>query len=144
MHKYHVRLHVVPASDVFTLQYIMSNNLHTTATFKETKFLGVTAYQNERITQLKIDNNPFAKGFRENGHLRVKRKSEDQGSGSRQSGDKLGSSGAGSSSQRSRTDSSGSGGLSGVETDEENDDVFNDEIVAPSEISSSTINNDSR
>ncbi len=49
-------------------------------------FLGVTAYQNERITQLKIDNNPFAKGFRENGQLRGKRKSvdgneEDEGSG---------------------------------------------------------------
>ncbi len=34
-------------------------------------FLGVTAYQNERITQLKIDNNPFAKGFRENGQIRT-------------------------------------------------------------------------
>ena len=37
-------------------------------------FAGVTAYQNEKITQLKIDNNPFAKGFRENGQLRAKRK----------------------------------------------------------------------
>lgn len=124
MHKYHVRIHVVPASDVFTLQYVMSNNLHTTVTFKETKFLGVTAYQNERITQLKIDNNPFAKGFRENGHLRTKRKSEDQNHGS---------TGTNNSSQRSRTDSSGSGGggLSGIDTDDENDDVFNDEVVSP-------------
>ena len=67
MHKYHVRIHIVPASDLFSLQLIMSNNLQTTVTFTETKFLGVTAYQNERITQLKIDNNPFAKGFREAG-----------------------------------------------------------------------------
>jgi len=35
--------------------------------FKETEFIAVTAYQNEKITQLKIDNNPFAKGFRDNG-----------------------------------------------------------------------------
>lgn len=26
------------------------------------------------MTQLKIDNNPFAKGFRENGQLRVKKR----------------------------------------------------------------------
>ena len=121
MHKYHVRIHIVAASDLFSLQFMMSNNLQRTVTFTETKFLGVTAYQNERITQLKIDNNPFAKGFRENGHLRTKRKSEDQ--------QPLNS--TGTVSQRSRTDSSGSGGLSGVESDEENDDVFNDEVVSP-------------
>ncbi|CAK9252428.1 unnamed protein product, partial [Sphagnum jensenii] len=32
-----------------------------------TEFIAVTAYQNEKITRLKIDNNPFAKGFRETG-----------------------------------------------------------------------------
>lgn len=31
--------------------------------------------QNDRITKLKIDNNPFAKGFRETGQSRCKRKS---------------------------------------------------------------------
>jgi hypothetical protein len=35
----------------------------------------VTAYQNDRITQLKIDNNPFAKGFREGVAVRGKRRS---------------------------------------------------------------------
>lgn len=30
-----------------------------------TKFVAVTAYQNTTLTQLKIDNNPFAKGFRD-------------------------------------------------------------------------------
>lgn len=30
--------------------------------------------QNERITKLKIDHNPFAKGFRANGHSKCKRK----------------------------------------------------------------------
>ena len=31
----------------------------------DTEFVAVTAYQNTKITQLKIDNNPFAKGFRD-------------------------------------------------------------------------------
>ena len=31
----------------------------------DTEFMAVTAYQNSRITQLKIDKNPFAKGFRD-------------------------------------------------------------------------------
>lgn len=31
-------------------------------------------FQNDRITKLKIDNNPFAKGFRETGQSRCKRK----------------------------------------------------------------------
>ena len=36
-----------------------------TFTFPETRFMAVTAYQNHRITQLKIASNPFAKGFRD-------------------------------------------------------------------------------
>ena len=36
-----------------------------TIVFTETKFIAVTAYQNHRITQLKIASNPFAKGFRD-------------------------------------------------------------------------------
>ena len=39
-------------------------NYHTFI-FNETKFIAVTAYQNHRITQLKIASNPFAKGFRD-------------------------------------------------------------------------------
>ena len=70
MHKYVARVHVVQASDLIGLQFAPYN----TYTFPDTTFLGVTAYQNDRITQLKIDNNPFAKGFRENGQLRSKRK----------------------------------------------------------------------
>ncbi len=30
-----------------------------------TEFVAVSAYQNTALTQLKIDNNPFAKGFRD-------------------------------------------------------------------------------
>lgn len=33
----------------------------------ETSFVAVSAYQNTNLTQLKIENNPFAKGFRDRG-----------------------------------------------------------------------------
>lgn len=58
MHKYIPRLHIVEVND--------SNSVPKTFMFNETKFIAVTAYQNTDVTQLKIDNNPFAKGFREN------------------------------------------------------------------------------
>ncbi|XP_070572384.1 T-box transcription factor TBX20-like [Ptychodera flava] len=63
MHKYQPRFHIVQANDVFSLRW----NSFSTYAFQETQFIAVTAYQNEKITQLKIDNNPFAKGFRDNG-----------------------------------------------------------------------------
>ncbi|XP_041348983.1 T-box-containing protein TBX6L-like [Gigantopelta aegis] len=63
MHKYQPRLHVVQANDIFSMRW----NTFNTYAFEETTFIAVTAYQNELITQLKIDNNPFAKGFRDNG-----------------------------------------------------------------------------
>lgn len=63
MHKYQPRFHLVRGSDVSALAY----KLFRTYVFEETAFVAVTAYQNEKITQLKIDNNPFAKGFRDTG-----------------------------------------------------------------------------
>ena len=36
----------------------------------DTEFMAVTAYQNSKITQLKIDKNPFAKGFRDRANAR--------------------------------------------------------------------------
>ena len=46
---------------------VAGNNKNVkTFVFNETKFIAVTAYQNTDVTQLKIDNNPFAKGFRDN------------------------------------------------------------------------------
>jgi len=62
MHKYQPRMHVVQANDIFSMRW----NAFNTYTFDETSFIAVTAYQNEQITQLKIDHNPFAKGFRDN------------------------------------------------------------------------------
>ena len=34
-------------------------------TFPETTFIAVTAYQNNLMTQMKIDHNPYARAFRE-------------------------------------------------------------------------------
>ncbi|KAG9348856.1 hypothetical protein JZ751_029173, partial [Albula glossodonta] len=42
-----------------------------TFSFPETVFTTVTAYQNQQITRLKIDRNPFAKGFRDAGRNRT-------------------------------------------------------------------------
>ncbi|KAI3364515.1 hypothetical protein L3Q82_011303 [Scortum barcoo] len=42
-----------------------------TFSFPETVFTTVTAYQNQQITRLKIDRNPFAKGFRDSGRNRM-------------------------------------------------------------------------
>ncbi|GFU24869.1 t-box transcription factor TBX2, partial [Nephila pilipes] len=74
MHKYQPRFHVVRADDISKLSY----KKFRTFTFEETYFIAVTAYQNQKITKLKIDHNPFAKGFRESGgSKRLKRKSVD-------------------------------------------------------------------
>ncbi|KAG8180682.1 hypothetical protein JTE90_006738 [Oedothorax gibbosus] len=66
MHKYQPRFHLVRANDILKLPY----STFRTYVFKETEFIAVTAYQNEKITRLKIDNNPFAKGFRDSGAAR--------------------------------------------------------------------------
>ena len=70
MHKYQPRFHLVRASDIAQLPYATFR----TYVFKETQFIAVTAYQNEKITQLKIDHNPFAKGFRETGHAKCQKR----------------------------------------------------------------------
>ncbi|XP_004608975.2 T-box transcription factor TBX21 [Sorex araneus] len=62
LHKYQPRLHIVEVSEDEP-EAAASTHIFT---FQETQFIAVTAYQNAEITQLKIDNNPFAKGFREN------------------------------------------------------------------------------
>ncbi|XP_075709644.1 T-box transcription factor TBX3 [Rhinoderma darwinii] len=71
MHKYQPRFHIVRANDIMKLPY----STFRTYVFPENEFIAVTAYQNDKITQLKIDNNPFAKGFRDTGNgRREKRK----------------------------------------------------------------------
>ncbi|XP_066512640.1 T-box transcription factor TBX1-B-like [Hoplias malabaricus] len=63
MHRYQPRLHVVLVDHQRESQHSPHRNF-CTFSFPETRFIAVTAYQNHRITQLKIASNPFAKGFR--------------------------------------------------------------------------------
>ncbi|CAH1111723.1 unnamed protein product [Psylliodes chrysocephalus] len=65
MHKYQPRFHIVylPPKTISSEENCTEN--FKTFVFPETSFTAVTAYQNHRITQLKIASNPFAKGFRD-------------------------------------------------------------------------------
>lgn len=74
MHKYQPTIIISKTSDPRTMRWSPINSF----TFPQTQFVAVTAYQNEAITQLKIDNNPFAKGFRENGHSKTKKRKQQQ------------------------------------------------------------------
>ncbi|XP_025765720.1 T-box transcription factor TBX6 [Oreochromis niloticus] len=62
LHRYQPRIHVIEARDVLR----WGGGQHSFV-FPETQFITVTAYQNSKITELKINSNPFAKGFREDG-----------------------------------------------------------------------------
>ncbi|CAL8249870.1 unnamed protein product [Boreogadus saida] len=63
MHRYHPRFHIIQADDMFSVRW----SVFQTFSFPETAFMAVTAYQNTKITKLKINHNPFAKGFRDEG-----------------------------------------------------------------------------
>ncbi|XP_028436649.1 eomesodermin homolog b isoform X1 [Perca flavescens] len=65
LHKYQPRLHIVEVTED-AVEDISSDVKTQSFTFPENQFIAVTAYQNTDITQLKIDHNPFAKGFRDN------------------------------------------------------------------------------
>ncbi|KAM9449327.1 T-box transcription factor TBX15-like isoform 2-T2 [Salvelinus alpinus] len=70
MHKYQPRVHVIRkdfSSDLSPTKPVPSGEGVKTFSFPETVFTTVTAYQNQQITRLKIDRNPFAKGFRDSG-----------------------------------------------------------------------------
>ncbi|CAJ0578540.1 unnamed protein product, partial [Mesorhabditis spiculigera] len=56
MHKYRPRIQVIKHG---------AEEKRALFSFEETTFVAVTAYQNHRITSLKIERNPFAKGFRD-------------------------------------------------------------------------------
>uniref|UniRef100_A0A8C7YAE7 T-box domain-containing protein n=1 Tax=Oryzias sinensis TaxID=183150 RepID=A0A8C7YAE7_9TELE len=68
MHRYYPRFHVIQADSSHTVRW----GSFQTFSFPETVFTAVTAYQNPKITKLKIDHNPFAKGFREGGQIHLK------------------------------------------------------------------------
>uniref|UniRef100_A0AC34FGS3 T-box domain-containing protein n=1 Tax=Panagrolaimus sp. ES5 TaxID=591445 RepID=A0AC34FGS3_9BILA len=68
MHKYQPRVHVVCRERNHPLQSSrvdLSREDYKSFQFTETQFMAVTAYQNQLITKLKIEKNPFAKGFRD-------------------------------------------------------------------------------
>lgn len=72
MHKYQPRIHLVRLSSnqsIPTTPKELEELHHKTFVFPETVFTAVTAYQNQLITKLKIDSNPFAKGFRDSSRL---------------------------------------------------------------------------
>ncbi|XP_041377030.1 T-box transcription factor TBX20-like isoform X2 [Gigantopelta aegis] len=70
MHKYQPRIHLMKETEDLVLPLTSLNNTQVkTFIFPETVFIGVTAYQNQLITKLKIDSNPFAKGFRDSTRL---------------------------------------------------------------------------
>uniref|UniRef100_A0A452DKN6 T-box domain-containing protein n=1 Tax=Capra hircus TaxID=9925 RepID=A0A452DKN6_CAPHI len=60
MHRYQPRFHVVYVDPRKDSEKYAEENFKTFV-FEETRFTAVTAYQNHRITQLKIASNPFAK-----------------------------------------------------------------------------------
>ena len=67
MHKYQARVHIV-LMDMTDENGVRRPSSFSTHTFKETVFYAVTAYQNPKITKLKIKYNAFAKGFRSSDH----------------------------------------------------------------------------
>lgn len=72
MHRYQPRIHLVrltPGRCIPTTPKELQELDHKTFIFPETVFTAVTAYQNQLITKLKIDSNPFAKGFRDSSRL---------------------------------------------------------------------------
>uniref|UniRef100_W5MYS1 T-box transcription factor 15 n=1 Tax=Lepisosteus oculatus TaxID=7918 RepID=W5MYS1_LEPOC len=74
MHKYQPRVHVIRkdfSSDLSPTKPVPTGEGVKTFSFPETVFTTVTAYQNQQITRLKIDRNPFAKGFRDSGRNRT-------------------------------------------------------------------------
>lgn len=72
MHRYQPRIHLVrlgPGQNIPHSPKELQDVDHKTYVFPETVFTAVTAYQNQLITKLKIDSNPFAKGFRDSSRL---------------------------------------------------------------------------
>ena len=68
MHKFQPRVWLVKRRDGDNGPIVnMQQEKCRSYVFAETQFIAVTAYQNQCITKLKIESNPFAKGFRDSG-----------------------------------------------------------------------------
>uniref|UniRef100_A0AAR2KSU4 T-box domain-containing protein n=1 Tax=Pygocentrus nattereri TaxID=42514 RepID=A0AAR2KSU4_PYGNA len=70
------KIHIVKADE--NNGFGSKNTAFCTHVFPETAFIAVTSYQNHKITQLKIENNPFAKGFRGSDDMELHRMSRMQ------------------------------------------------------------------
>lgn len=70
LHKYEPIVHIVRVQSgtgpTLPMDWAGPNNRVRSFPFPETQFIAVTAYQNEEVTQLKIQHNPFAKAFLDN------------------------------------------------------------------------------
>ncbi|ESO08589.1 hypothetical protein HELRODRAFT_98030 [Helobdella robusta] len=80
MHKYQPRIRLFRHKRDLNASISADNDRRddddvATFIFPETDFIAVTAYQNQLITKLKIDSNPFAKGFRDSSRLNEERDS---------------------------------------------------------------------
>ena len=64
MHKYRVQVHVIVGRDTNSMYGPLAK--FNTYEFEEMDFIAVTAYQNPKVTELKVELNPFARGFRDN------------------------------------------------------------------------------
>ncbi|XP_066532783.1 T-box transcription factor TBX20 isoform X2 [Hoplias malabaricus] len=69
MHKYQPRVHIIKKKEHTASLLNLKSDEFRSFVFTETQFTAVTAYQNQLITKLKIDSNPFAKGFRDSSRL---------------------------------------------------------------------------
>ena len=78
MHKYQPRIHLIECEgnglrecETIELTQCVDESQENVITivYPETQFTTVTAYQNQQITKLKIDKNPFAKGREEQRYL---------------------------------------------------------------------------
>ncbi|KAK6623197.1 T-box transcription factor tbx20 [Polyplax serrata] len=69
MHRYQPRIHLVKWREHGGSVVDLETEEYRTYIFPESVFTAVTAYQNQLITKLKIDSNPFAKGFRDSSRL---------------------------------------------------------------------------
>eukprot|EP00058_Branchiostoma_floridae_P026859 XP_002612350.1 hypothetical protein BRAFLDRAFT_221869 [Branchiostoma floridae] len=69
MHRYQPRVHIIKKKEHTASLLNLNSEEFKTFVFQECMFTAVTAYQNQLITKLKIDSNPFAKGFRDSSRL---------------------------------------------------------------------------
>uniref|UniRef100_A0ABD2WJ32 T-box domain-containing protein n=1 Tax=Trichogramma kaykai TaxID=54128 RepID=A0ABD2WJ32_9HYME len=81
MHKYCPRLWIIECDNHINVQHSIQTLLRLYPSFSRdleySEFIATTAYQNQEVTKLKIEKNPFAAGFTLTGKANTKRKREE-------------------------------------------------------------------